>query len=135
LKHGYTFATITIVGNDVPIILGIEGVKEHSDWEPAETPTDSKADVVARLLSKAQQYVDLDEVLLDRGFYAKEVRAEINSRDLLYTMPVPKYESDYEAIKHIRSKDGVDAAVNHDVPVDRRGRRSYCRISVRSSHQ
>jgi hypothetical protein len=117
LKHGYTFATITIVGNDVPIILGIEGVKEHSDWEPAETPADSKADVVGRLLSRAQQYVDLDEVLLARGFYAKEVRAEINRRDLLYTMAVPKYESDYEAIKHIKSKDGVDAAVNHDVPV------------------
>jgi len=117
LKHGYTFATITIVGNDVPIILGIEGVKEHSDWEPAETPSDSKADVVARLLSRAQEYVDLDEVLLDRGFYAKEVRAEIDDRDLLYTMPVPKYESDYRAIKQIKSKDGVDAAVNHDIPV------------------
>jgi hypothetical protein len=117
LKHGYTFATITIVGNDVPIILGIEGVKEHSDWEPTETPADSKADVVARLLSRAQQYVDLDEILLDGGFYARNVRAEINSRGLLYTMPVGKYESDYEVIKHIKSKDGVDAAVNHDVPV------------------
>lgn len=117
LKHGYTFATITIVGNDIPIILGIEGVKEHSDWEPAETPADSKADVVARLLSRAQQYVDLDEVLLDRGFYARNVRAEIDGRGLLYTMPVPKYESDYETIKHIKSKDGVDAAVNHDIPV------------------
>jgi len=117
LKHGYTFATITIVGNDVPIILGIEGVKEHSEWEPANTPSDSKADVVARLLSRAQQYVDLDEILLDRGFYAKEVRAEIDGRDLLYTMPVPKYEPDYRAIKHIKSKDGVDAAVNHDIPV------------------
>ena len=31
VKHGYTFATITIVGNDVPIVLGIEGVKEHSN--------------------------------------------------------------------------------------------------------
>jgi hypothetical protein len=117
LKHGYTFATITIVGNAVPIILGIEPVKEHSDWEPADAPADSKADVVARLLSRAQQYVDLDEILLDRGFYAKEVRAEIDGCDLLYTMPVPKYEPDYRAIKQIKSKDGVDAAVNHDVPV------------------
>jgi len=32
-------------------------------------------------------------------------------------MPVPKYEPDYEAIEKIESKDGVDAAVNHDVPV------------------
>ncbi|GGL73024.1 transposase [Halocalculus aciditolerans] len=117
LKHGYTFATITIVGNAVPIILGIEPVKEHSEWEPADAPADSKADVVGRLLSRAQQYVDLDEVLLDRGFYAKEVRAEIDGRDLLYTMPVPKYEPDYRAIKKIKSKDGVDAAVNNDIPV------------------
>jgi len=117
LKHGYTFATITIVGNDVPIILGIEGVKEHSDWEPADAPADSKADVVERLLSRAQQYVDLDEVLLDRGFYTRNVRAEINNRGLVYTMPVPKYEPDYEAIEKIESKDRVDAAVNHDVPV------------------
>jgi len=117
LKHGYTFATITIVGNDVPIILGIEGVKEHSEWEPADAPADSKADVVGRLLSSAQQYVDLDEVLLDRGFYTRHVRAEIDGRGLLYTMPVPKYEPDYRAIKQIKSKEGVDAAVNHDVPV------------------
>jgi hypothetical protein len=53
VTYGYTFATITIVGNDVPIILGIEGVKEHSEWEPADAPADSKADVVGRLLSRA----------------------------------------------------------------------------------
>jgi hypothetical protein len=117
LKHGYTFATITIVGNDVPIILGIEGVKEHSEWEPADAPAASKADVVGRLLSRARQYVDLDEVLLDRDFYTRGLRAEIDRRGLLYTMPIPKYEPDYEAIEKIESKDGVDAAVNHDVPV------------------
>ena len=117
LKHGYTFATITIVGNDVPIILAIEGVKEHSEWEPAAAPSDSKADVVERLLSRAQQYVDLDEILLDRDFYTKEVRAEIDGRGLLYTIPVPKYEPDLQAIKQIKSKDGVDAGVKHDVPV------------------
>jgi hypothetical protein len=117
LKHGYTFATITIVGNDVPIVVGIEPVKEHSEWEPADAPRDSKGEVVLRLLERAQQYVDLDEVLLDRAFYSKEVRAEINNRSLLYTMPVPKYESDYRTIKKVKSKDGVDAAVNHDVPV------------------
>ncbi len=117
IKHGYMFATITIVGNDVPIVLGIEPVKEQSKWEPADTPADSKAEIVERLLSRAEQYVDLDEILLDRGFYSRKVRAEIERRDLLYTMPVPKYEDDYTAIKKIKSKEGVDAAVKHDVPV------------------
>jgi hypothetical protein len=116
LKHGYTFATITIVGNDVPIILGIEPVKEHSEWEPAEAPADSKAEVVDVLLATAQQYVDLDEVLIDRGFYSNEVYARIHERELIYTTPVPKYEDDYEAIAKIESKEGVDAAVKHEVP-------------------
>ncbi len=116
IKHGYTFATITIVGNDVPIILGIEPVKECSAWEPEDAPADSKADVVDRLLATAQQYVDLDEVLLDRGFYSNDVYATIHDRGLVYMTPVPKYENDYESIAKIKSKDGVDAAIKHDVP-------------------
>jgi hypothetical protein len=116
IKYGYTFATITIVGNDVPIILGIEPVKEHSEWEPETAPADTKAEVVDVLLARAQQYVDLDEVLLDRGFYSTGVYAAIHDRGLVYTTPVPKYEADYEAIAKIESKDGVDAAVKHEVP-------------------
>jgi hypothetical protein len=55
-------------------------------------------------------------VLLDRGFYSTEVYAAIHDRELVYTTPVPKYEADYEAIAKIESKDGVDAAVKHEVP-------------------
>jgi hypothetical protein len=117
VKRGYTFATITIVGNNVPVILGIEPVKEHSEWEPADVPSDSKADIVAHLLDRAQHYVDLDEVLLDRGLYSDDVYAEIHERGLLYTTPVPKYEDDFEAIKQIESKEGADAAVKHNVPL------------------
>ncbi|ELY62500.1 transposase [Natronococcus jeotgali] len=116
IKYGYTFATITIVGNEVPIILGIEPVKERSGWEPEDAPADSKADIVDVLLDRAQQYVDLDEVLLDRGFYSNEVYATIHDRGLVYMTPVPKYEEDYESIGKIKSKEGVDAAVKHDVP-------------------
>ena len=125
IKHGYTFATITIVGNDVPIILGIEPVKERSEWEPADAPADSKGEVVDVLLETAQQYVDLDEVLLDRGFYSNEVYARIHERELVYTTPVPKYEDDYEAIKNIQRRDGVDAAVKHEVPFAVDGERHH----------
>ncbi|WP_169332883.1 transposase [Natrialba taiwanensis] len=116
IKYGYTFATITIVGNDVPIILGIESVKERSAWEPEDAPADSKADVVDRLLETAQQHVNLDEVFLNRGFYSNEVYATIHDRGLVYMTPVPKYEGDYESIAKIKSKNGVDAAVKHDIP-------------------
>jgi len=32
-------------------------------------------------------------------------------------MPVSKYEPDYRSIKKIKSNNGVDAAVNHAVPI------------------
>lgn len=125
VKYGYTFATITIVGNDVPIILGIEPVKEHSEWEPEDAPADTKAEVVDVLLARAQQYVDLDEVLLDRGFYSNGVYATIHDRGLVYTTPVPKYEDDYEAIEKIESHDRADAAVKHEVPFAVDGERHH----------
>jgi hypothetical protein len=119
--RGYKHATITLVGDNAPIILGVEPVKENSKWEPDGSPSYSKGDIVARLLDKAQRFVDLDEVLLDRGFYSNAVYAEINDRDLLYTSPVPKYEDDFTTIKNIEAHNDADAAVKHDVPFGRDG--------------
>ncbi len=41
-KHGYKYATITLVGDHAPIVLGIEPVKEDSAWEPDDSPSYSK---------------------------------------------------------------------------------------------
>jgi len=115
-KRGFKYATITLVGDHVPIILGVEPVKENSKWEPDGSPSFSKADLVDRLLEKAERFVDLDEVLFDRGFYSNEVYATVHDRGLIYTSPVPKYEDDYEVIENIEAHETADAAVNHDVP-------------------
>ena len=112
----YKYATITLVGDNAPIILGVEAVKEKSNWESDNAASFSKADIVSRLLDQAEQYVDLDEVLMDRGFYSNEVYKEIDDRGLIYTTPVPKYEEDYENIEKIQSHPEADEAVLHDVP-------------------
>ena len=65
IRHGYTFATITIVGNDVPIILAIEPVKEHSGWEPTDAPSDSKADVVSQTVGNP--WMNADSISLIRS--------------------------------------------------------------------
>jgi hypothetical protein len=44
---------------------------------------------------------------------------------LVYTTPVPKYEDDYEAIKNIQSREGVDAAVKYEVPFAVDGERHH----------
>jgi hypothetical protein len=116
-KRGFKYATITLVGDMAPIILGIEPVKEKSNWEEDDAPSYSKAGLVARLLDSAQQYVDLDAVMFDRGFYSKEVYAAVEDRGLTYLSPVPKYTDELESIEDIKTTDGVDAGVKHDVPM------------------
>lgn len=117
IKRGYKYATITLAGELAPIILGVEPVKENSKWEEEDAPSYSKADIVDRLLAKAERYVDLDEVYLDRGFHAKGVYAAIEDRDIIYTAPVPKYEDELEMIKDIKEHPTADAAVKHNIPV------------------
>jgi len=116
-KRGYKYATITLAGELAPIILGVEPVKENSKWEDDDAPSYSKADIVDRLLSKAERFVDLDEVYMDRGFHSKGVYAAIEDRNITYTAPVPKYEDDLETITDIKEHPDADAAVKHNVPV------------------
>ncbi|WP_348611004.1 transposase [Halobaculum rarum] len=115
-KRGYKFATITLVGDHAPIVLGIEPVKENSSWEPDDAPSTSKAELVSRLLDSAEQFVDLDTVLFDRGFYVHDVYAEVDDRGLTYLSPVPKYEDDLEAIEGIQEHPTAEQAVEHNVP-------------------
>ncbi|MDG5760932.1 transposase [Natronococcus sp. A-GB1] len=114
-KQGYKYATITLVGDNVPIILGVEPYKQNSKWEEEDAPSYPKADLVERLLDRAQEFVDLDEVLLDRGFYSEDVYAAIEDRGLLYTTPVPRYTDDYENIEKIKAHPEADMAVEPDV--------------------
>lgn len=117
IKRGYKFATITLAGDLVPLILGVEPVKENSAWEEDDAPSYSKADLVDRLLEQATRFVDIDEVFLDRGFHSAGVYAAIEDYGITYTAPVRKYEEDYIAIKKIEEHPEADAAVLHDVPV------------------
>lgn len=115
-KRGYKYATLTLTGDLVPIPLAIEPVKENSNWEEEDAPSYSKAALVERLLDKALQFVNIDEVMFDRGFYSNAVYAAVADRGLTYLSPVPKYEDDYEAIEDIEAHSEADAAVKHGVP-------------------
>ena len=116
-KRGYKYATITLVGEMMPIVLGVEPVKENSKWESDDAPSYSKARLVSRLLDRAQEFADIDEVVFDAGFYSYDVYAAVADRGLDYISPVPKYTDDLEAIEDIKTTEGVDAGVVHDVPV------------------
>ncbi|MCD2199336.1 transposase [Halobacterium sp. KA-4] len=117
-KRGYKYATITLVGDHAPIVLGIEPVKENSKWEPDGSPSYSKADLVGRLLDRAEQFVDLDMVMFDRGFYINQAYANVHERDITYLSPVPRYEDELAAIQDIQEHPTADEAVKHDVALE-----------------
>ncbi|GAA0311937.1 MULTISPECIES: hypothetical protein [Halarchaeum] len=45
-KRGYQFSTLTIVGDNIPLILAVEPIRDASYWEDDDVETRSRAEVV-----------------------------------------------------------------------------------------
>ncbi|ELZ98076.1 transposase IS4 family protein [Haloferax mucosum ATCC BAA-1512] len=122
-ERGYKFATLTVIGEDTPIVLAMEPVKEKSNWEGDGAVSMSKAEVVDRLLSKAQEYVDIHKVMADREFDGHAVRDVIDRKGMTYLIPKRvSAAQDIEDIENIKEHPTADIAVKHDVPLTVDGR-------------
>ena len=116
-KRGYKYATITLAGDVPPIILGVEPVKHRSGWEAEDAPRHLNHEIVDRLLTKAQQLVDIDIVLYDRGLRGDEVDCVVEEHGLTYVAPRQQYAGELEDIESIQEHPTADGAVKHDVEV------------------
>lgn len=122
--RSYKFATLTIIGQDTPIVLGIEPVREASAWEgdASQVESHSKADIVRRLLAQAEQHVEIHKLFADREFDALEVRNVIDRHDITYLIPRPVYAADLDQIEKIEEHPLADVAVERAVPLSVDGR-------------
>lgn len=118
----YEFATITVVGRDTPIVLGVEPVRKESEWETEEVEDTAKARVVERLLEQAAQHVDINKVFCDRGFDAHEVRDAIDRHGGYYRIMKRKYVDDWRGIEDVEAHPDADAAVNREASLTVDGR-------------
>jgi IS4 transposase len=75
-EYAYQWATIQLVGNPVPIVLDARPVRKG----------DSRVDIVRDLLDSAQEYVVVDNVLMDREFDSQHILEEIDQRGLRYVV-------------------------------------------------
>ncbi len=122
-ERGYKFATLTIIGENTPIVLAIEPVKENSNWESDTAASLSKAAVVDRLLSKAEQYVDIHKVMADREFDGHAVRDVIDRKGMTYLIPKrASAAQDLEDIEKVNSHPSADIGVKNSVPLTVDGR-------------
>jgi hypothetical protein len=114
-ERGFQFATISIIAEDTPIVLGIEPVRDARRWEDSdEVETTSRGDIVERLLEQASQHVDIHKAFLDRGFDSLQVRDVIDRPDIQYVVGKTKGSSvDEENIEEIKTSDVYDGRVCH----------------------
>jgi hypothetical protein len=115
-ERGYAMATITIIGENTPIVLGIEPVRRDSQWETDVVKNTSQADLVERLLEQATQHVDIHKVFCDGGFAAKGVRDAIDRRDMTYLIPKRRGNAELEDIEELQSEAVTEVGVIRDVP-------------------
>jgi len=115
-ERAYKFATVTIVMEDTPIVLGVEPVRDKRRWEDdADVPDQtSRGVIVDRLLEQASQHVDFHKVFVDRGFDSLEVRDTISQYDATYVIgKTNRSKDDEEHIEEIKNDPENDTRITH----------------------
>ena len=86
----HQYATLEIVLGEHRLTLVVKklSVDEHE-----------KASVIRQLIQTAKEYVTIDLILLDRGFYAIECIRTLKTQRLKFIMPVPRNKAIKKTIK------------------------------------
>jgi len=106
--RAFKFATLSIVGLNIPLILAVEPIRESSAWD--ENPSNQIHRVVRRLVRRAQQHVSIETVLCDREFDSMHVFQTLSNLDVNYLIP-KRITSTEESVIETMESDGRDVAV------------------------
>ena len=106
-RRAFKFATLSVVGWNIPLILAVEPVRESSSWD--ENPPNRTHRVVRRLVRRAQEHVPIEMVLCDREFDSKSVYQTLSNLDVNYLIPKRVHSAEREAIETM-DEDGQEVA-------------------------
>ena len=107
-ERAFKFATLSIVGLNIPLILAVEPVRESSAWD--ENPPNQIHRVVRRLVRRARQHVPIETVLCDREFDSMRVFQTLSNLSVNYLIPKRITGTEKDVIETMES-DGEDVAV------------------------
>ena len=93
----FKFATLSIIGWNVPLILAVEPVRESSSWD--QNPPNQIHRLVRRLVRRAQEHVPIEMVLCDREFDSKAVYQTLSNLNVDYLIPKRIHRTEREAIE------------------------------------
>jgi len=109
-ERAFKFATLSIVGENVPLILAIEPVRESSAWD--DNQSNQVHRVVRRLMTRAKDHVPIETVLCDREFDSMRVYQTLSNLNVNYLIPKRISSTEREAIETMEA-DGQDTAVEN----------------------
>ena len=107
-RRAYKFATLSLVGKSMPIVLAFEPVVESSEWD--ENLSHHYHHTVRKLVKRAQEFVNIDLVLADRGFESLDVYQTLENLGVDYLLPKIERSSELEVAERME-QEGEDVAV------------------------
>ena len=106
--RAFKFATLSIIGQNIPLVLAVEPIRESSAWD--DNPPNQIHRVVRRLVRRAKEHVSIETILCDREFDSMRVFQTLSNLDVNYLIPKRITSSEREAIKRM-DEDNQEVAV------------------------
>ncbi|MFC7140523.1 transposase [Halosimplex aquaticum] len=115
-ERAFKFATLSIVGENIPLVLAIEPIRESSAWDDNQSNQIHR--VVRLLVRRAKEHVPIETVLCDREFDSMDVYQTLSNLDVNYLIPKRITSTEQDAIETMEA-DGREVAVERaSVDVD-----------------
>jgi len=106
--RAFKFATLSIIGRNIPLVLAVEPVRESSLWD--DNPSNQIHRVVRRLVRRAKEHVPIETVLCDREFDSMRVFQTLQNHNVNYLIPKRITSTERDAIDQMEA-DGQKVAV------------------------
>ncbi|WP_158055709.1 transposase [Halorussus halophilus] len=115
-RRAFKFATLSVIGQNIPLVLAIEPVRESSAWD--ENPSNQIHRVVRRLVQRAKDHVPIETVLCDREFDSMRVFQTLSNLSVNYLIPKRITSSERGVIERMDEDDQEIAVESASVHVE-----------------
>ncbi|OYR85670.1 transposase, partial [Halorubrum ezzemoulense] len=114
--RAFKFATLSIIGQNIPLVLAVEPVRESSEWD--ENPSNQIHRTVRRLVRRAKEHVPIETVLCDREFDSIQVFQTLSNLDVNYLIPKRVSSSEQDVLEQMEEDDQEVAVESASVHVE-----------------
>jgi len=97
--RAFKFATLSIIGQNIPLILAVEPVRESSEWD--ENPSNQIHRNCATARSTSERACSIETVLCDREFDSIQVFQTLSNLDVNYLIPKRVSSSERDVLEQM----------------------------------